>query len=92
METCELFYREFKFFICSEIALVRGHSHVVIWFSSYSYLQCRRTKCSKTVIVTVKVTVKLTHDVGRVLNVTKHIFVFISQQYILQYNSVHKLQ
>jgi len=45
-----------------------------------------------TVKVTVKVAVKVTHDVGTVLMVTKHIFFFISQQYILQCNSVHILQ
>jgi len=40
----------------------------------------------------VKVTVKVTRDVGTVLRVTKRIFVFIRQQYILQCNSVHILQ
>ena len=42
--------------------------------------------------VTLKVTVKVTRDVGTALMVTKHIFIFITQQYILQCNSVQILQ
>jgi hypothetical protein len=38
---------------------------------------------------TVKITVKVSNGVGTVLMVTKRIFVYIWQQYILQCNSVH---
>jgi len=38
---------------------------------------------------TMKVTVKVSNEVGTVLRVTKRIFVFIRQKYILQCNSVH---
>jgi len=57
------------------------------------FIENTRTKCPKTVKIavkfTAKITVKITHDVGTVLMVTKHIFVSISQQCILQCNSVH---
>jgi len=52
--------------------LDRRNRHFVIWYSSYSYLWCTRTKSTKTVNVTVKVT----HEVGTVLKLRKHIFVF----------------
>ena len=42
--------------------------------------------------VTVKVTVKVTRDVGTALMVTKHKFIFITKQYILQCNSLQILQ
>jgi len=41
---------------------------------------------------TVKVTVKVSREEGRVLSVMKRMYVFICQQYILQCNSVHILQ
>jgi inosine-uridine nucleoside N-ribohydrolase len=66
--------------------------YVVIWCSECSCVWCTRTECTKTVKVSVKVTVKVSHAIGTALRVTKRIFVFISQQYILHCNSVHIVQ